>query len=192
MVPPTSDRISRVPPYSGFCRPAHNFAYGAFTLCGRLSQNRSAIACRNLCSPLPHGTRTVVWPLPFSLAATRGITFVFSSCRYLDVSVHGVSLRQTILFICRWHGFSMPGFPIRISAGRWLFAPHRGFSQLAASFLGSWCLGILPLLFFACSIVLSCLLPVFGFQGTYALRAFDEQPLRSLFFEGTALKHGSR
>jgi hypothetical protein len=28
-----------------------------------------------------------VWALPFSLATTRGITIVFSSSRYLDVSV---------------------------------------------------------------------------------------------------------
>ena len=31
-----------------------------------------------------------VWPLSRSLAATKEIEFSFSSCRYLDVSVHGV------------------------------------------------------------------------------------------------------
>ena len=31
-----------------------------------------------------------VWPLPLSLATTRGISFDFSSSRYLDVSVPGV------------------------------------------------------------------------------------------------------
>ena len=37
------------------------------------------------------------------------------------------------------------GSPIRISTGQWLFAPHRGFSQLITSFVGSWCLGIHPM-----------------------------------------------
>ena len=32
----------------------------------------------------------MVWALPLSLAATYGITFVFSSSGYLDVSVHRV------------------------------------------------------------------------------------------------------
>ena len=41
------------------------------------------------------------------------------------------------------------GFPIRTSAGWWLFAPYRSFSQLATSFVGSWCQGIHPALFIA-------------------------------------------
>ena len=35
---------------------------------------------------------SVVWAVPRSLAATEGITIVFSSSGYLDVSVHRVSL----------------------------------------------------------------------------------------------------
>ena len=38
----------------------------------------------------PRNARIPVWALPFSLAATHGITFVFSSSGYLDVSVHRV------------------------------------------------------------------------------------------------------
>ncbi len=38
----------------------------------------------------PRSARTSVWALPVSLAATSGITFVFSSSGYLDVSVHRV------------------------------------------------------------------------------------------------------
>ena len=41
------------------------------------------------------------------------------------------------------------GFPIRISAGLWIFAPNHGFSQLVTSFIGSWCQVILPMLFLA-------------------------------------------
>ena len=39
---------------------------------------------------IPRNARTPVWALPRSLAATYGITFVFSSSGYLDVSVHRV------------------------------------------------------------------------------------------------------
>ena len=35
-----------------------------------------------------------------------------------------------------------PGCPIRISAGQWVFAPRRSFSQLVTSFFASESLGI--------------------------------------------------
>ena len=41
------------------------------------------------------------------------------------------------------------GFPIRTSTDLRLFAPLRGFSQLIASFIGFWCLGIHPMLLLA-------------------------------------------
>ena len=41
MVPPTSHKVPRVSWYSGSCRPGPDFVYGAFTLSGWLSQNRS-------------------------------------------------------------------------------------------------------------------------------------------------------
>ena len=41
MVPISSVWISRVSWYSGSCSVSSAFTYGAFTLCGRLSQNRS-------------------------------------------------------------------------------------------------------------------------------------------------------
>ena len=40
--------------------------------------------------PQPRRARSSVWPLSLSLAATQKIDFSFSSCRYLDVSVHDV------------------------------------------------------------------------------------------------------
>ena len=41
----------------------------------------------------PNNAETLlVWAVPRSLAATRGITIVFSSSGYLDVSVHRVGL----------------------------------------------------------------------------------------------------
>ena len=165
MVLATSGWISRAPPYSGYCCALNAFAYRAFTFYGRLSQNRSAGASRSLNAALnPMILSTMVWPLPVSLAATRGIDVSFFSCRYLDVSVRGVSPRHAILFTYRCLGFSKTGSPIRTSAARWLFAPPRGFSQLATSFFGSWCQGIHPLLFLAC--LLPFFAPVFSFQGT--------------------------
>ena len=66
-----------------------NFAYGALTLSGRSFQDLSAIILHRLFSPNP-GCKHPVWALPRSLAATYGITVVFSSSGYLDVSVHRV------------------------------------------------------------------------------------------------------
>ena len=45
--------------------------------------------------------------------------------------------------------FVQRGFPIQKSAGQWIFAPHRSFSQLVTSFVGSQCQGIHPVLFVA-------------------------------------------
>ena len=42
----------------------------------------------------------------------------------------------------RMGGSLPPGCPIRISAGRWVFAPLRGFSQLVTSFFASESQGI--------------------------------------------------
>ena len=57
-----------------------------------------ALPCR--LRSLPHSASTVVWALPVSLAATPGITFVFFSSGYLDVSVHRVPLHT--LWIGVW------------------------------------------------------------------------------------------
>ncbi len=56
---------------------------------------------------------------------------------------------MTILFTIGYLIFYQVGFPIRISTDRWLLSPPRGFSQIAASFVGSWCQGIPLALFVA-------------------------------------------
>ena len=76
--------------YSGYRHVIFPFAYGAFTLSGRLSQNLSARINESIMRSEPHGARTMVWPLSISLAATLEIDFSFSSSGYLDVSVHRV------------------------------------------------------------------------------------------------------
>ena len=92
MVPARSHKVSRVSWYSGSCHADLSFAYGAFTLSGWLSQNHSARLTGSIPRSEPQGARTLVWAPPISLAATLGITVVFSSSGYLDVSVHRVPL----------------------------------------------------------------------------------------------------
>ena len=67
-----------------------DFAYGAFTLSGWLSQNHSARTCESIMRSEPPCARTRVWALSISLAATLEIDVSFSSSGYLDVSVHRV------------------------------------------------------------------------------------------------------
>ena len=63
-----------------------------------------------LCGPQPRKARSSVWPLSFSLAATTEIDFSFSSCRYLDVSVHGVPSVKLFIHLTVTELYSA-GFP---------------------------------------------------------------------------------
>ena len=60
--------------------------------------------------PQPHGARTVVWAPPRSLAATYGIDVSFSSSRYLDVSVPGLTPVRLCIYRTV-HGVRPCGFP---------------------------------------------------------------------------------
>ena len=85
---------------------------------------------------LPQGARTLVWALPVSLAATSGITVVFSSSGYLDVSVHRVP--SVHLWIqCTVTEVLSAGFPhsdihgsVNMCFSPWLFAAYRVFLRL--------------------------------------------------------------
>ena len=79
---------------------------------------------------------------PLSLAATRGISFDFSSSGYLDVSVPPVVPARPMCSGGRARALPRAGFPIRRPAGRRPFAPLRRLSQLVASFVGFPCQGI--------------------------------------------------
>ncbi len=72
MVPPCSNRISRVPPYSS---PQFEFT------CTGLSPATAQLSRRFQFFLLRH------WPSPLSLATTRGVSVDVLSSRYLDVSV---------------------------------------------------------------------------------------------------------
>ena len=97
MGPPASHRVTRVPWYSGSCHVNRYFAYKTVTLYGVASQPTSAITLESLAqSATPNVLLLSVWPLSFSLAATKKIDFSFSSSAYLDVSVQRVFLRTPI------------------------------------------------------------------------------------------------
>ena len=137
MVPARSIKVSRVSMYSGFRHVSFPFAYGAFTLCGRLSQNLSARITESLMRSEPHGARTMVWPLSRSLAATYEIDVSFSSSPYLDVSVQAVPFHT--LWIGVWMtGVCPAGFPHSdihgskiICISPWLFAANHVFLRLS-------------------------------------------------------------
>ena len=86
---------------------------------------------------------TLVWATPRSLATTNGITFVFFSSRYLDVSV------PWVCFLNGYYIFNIVGFPIRIFADQFVCANPRNFSQLITSFIASESLGIPHTLLFS-------------------------------------------
>ena len=83
MVPPRSDRIARVPPYSRtilrITRTGLSPSTARFSKRFRLSLDRH-------------------WPGPRSLATTNGVSVDVLSSRYLDVSVPWVCLKPPILF----------------------------------------------------------------------------------------------
>ena len=110
MVSAHSHRVSRVPWYSGSCRAASDFGYGALTLYGRLFQSRSPAVTESLMQSEPRDARITVWALPRSLAATYGIDVSFSSSGYLDVSVPRVPLR-TLWIHVRMTEVPSAGFP---------------------------------------------------------------------------------
>ena len=137
MVPACSVKVPRVSTYSGYRHVNSSFAYGAFTLSGRLSQNRSARLPESGLRSEPRNARIPVWPLPRSLAATCGIDVSFSSSGYLDVSVHRVPLHA--LWIGAWMtGVCPAGFPHSeihgsrdICSSPWLFAAYHVFLRLS-------------------------------------------------------------
>ena len=110
MVPPPSVKVPRVSTYSGYCHVIRPFVYGAFTLFGRLSQNRSTRSYESIMQSIPRDARIPVWALSLSLAATHKIDVSFSSSGYLDVSVHRVPLHTLCIGVWILRVF-LSGFP---------------------------------------------------------------------------------
>ena len=93
MVPPVSDRVPPAPPYSGFGLGSVSVSRtGLSPATARLSR-QVPLPRHSPCRPPYNPARAstpAVWALPLSLAATRGVTVVFLSSAYLDVSVRRV------------------------------------------------------------------------------------------------------
>ena len=89
MVPPASDRIPPVPPYSGSCyAPRHFRIRGCHALRRAFPDPSTNVSDTTSQSYNPADAVTpAVWALPRSLATTCGIIVIFSSSGYLDVSV---------------------------------------------------------------------------------------------------------
>ena len=136
MVPPTSHKVSRVSWYSGSCRCAHTFTYGAFTLFGRPSQ--AVLLVLTLTFAVLNPSMHARW---FGLFRFRSPLLpeshvVFSSSGYLDVSVHRVPFHT--LWIGVWMtGVCSAGFPhsdisgsMDICSSPKLFAAYHVFHRL--------------------------------------------------------------
>lgn len=113
MVPADSDRISRVPPYLGFpLARSLVSSTGLSPSMARLSRRVRLRGPGTVRGPAtPADFRPTVWPLPRSLATTDGITIVFSSSGYLDVSVHRVCPLITYGFSEGYHPITDGGLP---------------------------------------------------------------------------------
>ena len=90
MVPPSSDQVSRVWPYSGYCAAATVFTYVTLTLFGGPSHALRLTFTVLKAVRTPKVFLPPVWPLPRSLATTYGISVDVFSSPYLDVSVQAV------------------------------------------------------------------------------------------------------
>ena len=100
MVPPSSDQVSRVWPYSGTCSAFVVFTYVVLTLSDRPSHAVRLTTQVLNAVRTPEVFRLPVCPLPRSLATTYGISFDVSSSPYLDVSVQAVPFQY--LWIQYW------------------------------------------------------------------------------------------
>ena len=125
MVPPCSDRISRVPPYS---------RTQGFITCTGLSPAMARLSRRFRFPLIGH------WPGPRSLVTTNGVSVDVLSSSYLDISVRWVCLP------CGINQYGL-GFPIRKSADQSLLTAPHSLSQRVTSFIASLYQGIHQMLF---------------------------------------------
>ena len=142
MVTPTSQRIPRVRRYSGYCRSLSYFAYMTLTFFGWLSH---AIQLRYCVTYAVHNPECITTLGLASSAFARHYSQNLGWLLFLALLrcfSSGGSLLQPMNSVMDLVYCDTRGFPIRKSAGRWIFAPNRSLSQLVTSFVGSWCQGI--------------------------------------------------
>ena len=90
MVPPYSHRVSRVRRYSGYDWLTKLFTYETLTPYGVSSHTLRLSYLMPFAVQTPKVLLLSVWPLPRSLATTKGISVDVFSSPYLDVSVQAV------------------------------------------------------------------------------------------------------
>ena len=139
MVPAVSDRIPRVPPYSGISLDNTSYVYRTVTSFGRLFQTVPLQVLLFITYPttpqMPQHPRFGLFPFRSPLLR-KSLLFSFPP---------GTEMFQFPGFAPRLHGVSASwrmGCPIRTSTDQRLFAPPRSFSQLITSFFASGSLGI--------------------------------------------------
>ena len=152
MVLARSDRIPRVPPYSGFSLLSNRFVYGAFTLSRCAFQHSSTTFLDGLWSPLPRKYYYSRFRLfRFRSPLLSESLFYFLLLRVLRCFSSPGSLHITIYSLYDTITLLMVSSLIRISTDRCLFATPRSFSQLVTSFFGAMYQGIL--LYALCSLI---------------------------------------
>ena len=152
MVLASSDRIPRVPPYSGYSLPLNCFDYGAFTLSRRAFQHCSSTLLGEFRSPSPrkyYYSRFGLFRFRSPLLSESLLYFLF--LRVIRCFSSPGSLRTTIYSSYDTVTLLTVSSLIRISADRNSFAVPRSFSQLVASFFGAMYQGIL--LYALCSLI---------------------------------------
>ena len=137
MVPADSDRITRVPPYSGYLKEFTAFRLQDYHLVSfSFPTNSTMLWISDSYIKVLQPQINLVWALPFSLATTRGIDFSFFSTGYLDVSVRRVAPTYLCIQYAvsthyrRWvHSFGNP----RIKAYLQLPEAYRSLSRPSSS-----------------------------------------------------------
>ena len=152
MVLAYSDRIPRVPPYSGYSLLLNSFTYGTFTLFRRAFQHCSVTVFNGLWSPSPH-RYCYLW---FGLFRFRSpllseSLFYFLFLRVIRCFSSPGSLHYAMYLRNDTITLLMVSSLIRISTAQSLFATPRSFSQLVTSFFGAMYQGIL--LYALCSLI---------------------------------------
>ena len=112
MVPPFSDQVSRVWPYSGYCAALAVVAYMSFTFSGWPSHTIRLTAQVLKAVRTPKVFLPSVCPLPRSLATTKGISIDVFSSPYLDVSVQVVPSIHLFGYFSVWsRSMNLVGLP---------------------------------------------------------------------------------
>ena len=137
MVPANSDRISRVPPYSGYCYLTNNFRVRGFHPYRQTFQTVPLTICNDVAVLQPRRCRN-----------TYGLGYFQFARHYYGNHSCFLLLRLLRCFSSArsppygYYVFNIVGCPIRKSRDQYVFANPPSLSQLITSFFASQSLGI--------------------------------------------------